>query len=267
MEVEVRRFGPLARQVLGLLQRPQAGKPQRAAFLLCRPFGQEAVRTAPIYRAMSDRLAREGCTVLTFDAHGCGDSPGEPDEQSLARWAEDTLAADAQLRRDAPMLPVHWFGMALGASAAAYAALRATVTPHCIALWEPVIDGPAYLQRMLNTHRAEVMGAARGKGLAGHAPPGAGGPALPGSVLGFVVGPRLHDELQALRGLPLNDVAGRGVGVCVALREDERHSLADRTAHGVTLRAVETAINWMSDEARGTAIVPQDVMRTLLATL
>ncbi len=253
MHVEVRRFGPSARQVLGLLQRAQAGKAHRAAFLLCRPFGQEAVRTAPIYRAMSDRLAREGCTVLTFDVHGCGDSPGEPDEQSLADWAQDTLAADAQLRRDAPNLAVHWFGMALGGSIAAYAALRATLAPQCIALWEPVIDGPAYLQRMLSTHRAEVSSTRNAD--------------LPGSVLGFVVGRRLYDDLQALRGLPLGDVAGRGVRVCVALRDDERRSPVEQRVDGVTLQSVETAINWMSDEARGTAIVPQDVMRSLLATL
>lgn len=253
--------------MLGLLQTPQPGKPHRAAFLMCRPFGQEAVRTAPIYRAISDRLAREGCTVLTFDAYGCGDSPGEPDEQSLAEWGDDTLAADSQLRRDAPGVPVHWFGMGMGASIAARAALRAQAAPKCLIVWEPVLDGPAYLERLLTVHRAELAREMQRDWVDLITRGGESEPVLPGSVLGFTVGKRLHDDLLGLRNLPLATVSRRGTRIVLALQEQERPALDASDIDEVTLHTVETPTNWMSIEARGTAIVPQELTRTVLATL
>jgi uncharacterized protein len=267
MDLSSRRFGSPPRQMLGLLQTPQPGTSHRAAFLMCRPFGQEAVRTAPIYRAISDRLAREGCTVFTFDAYGCGDSPGEPDEQSIAEWAEDTLAADSQLRRDAPGVPVHWFGMGLGASIAANAALRALPAPNCLMLWEPVLDGPSYLRRLLNMHRSELEREMQTGWLDLVTRGGEAEPALPGSVLGFTVGNRLHEELRLLQGLPLATVSQRGVRIVLALQQQEQSALEPSHIAGVTLHTVEVPTNWMSIEARGTAIVPQELTRTVLATL
>jgi pimeloyl-ACP methyl ester carboxylesterase len=267
VELNVRRFGMPQREAVGLLQSPQRGAPHRAAFLMCRPFGQEAVRTAPIYRALSDRLARAGCTVLTFDMHGCGDSPGELAEQSLASWADDVLAADRQLRIDAPGVPIHWFGMGLGASIAAGAALGVDPAPNCLVIWEPVLDGSAYLQRLLSMHRAELAREMQRDWVELVTRGGESEPVLPGSVLGFTVGKRLHEELLVLRNLPLAAVCRRGTRLVVALQQQERLALDVSDIAGVALHTVETPTNWMSIEARGTAIVPQELTRIVLATL
>ncbi|MFZ2650025.1 MAG: alpha/beta fold hydrolase [Burkholderiaceae bacterium] len=267
MEIDSRRFGAPARQVLGLLQRPMPGKPHRAAFLMCRPFGQEAVRTAPIYRAMSDRLAREGCSVLTFDTYGCGDSPGEPDAQSLAEWAGDTLAADAQLRRDAPGAPLHWFGMGLGANIAALAAQQCDTAPACLVLWEPVVDGPTYLERLLTAHRKELAREMQRSWRVLVTQGGEAEPVVPGNVLGFTVGERLHSELVELRDLPLRPIAQRGTRVVLVLQDAQRDPAADSDVAHLSVQNVETPTDWLSIEALGTAIVPQEIPRTLLATL
>ncbi len=267
MELFSRRFGPPARQVLGLLQHPRPGKAPRAAFLMCRPFGQEAVRTAPIYRAMSDRLAREGCFVLTIDFHGCGDSPGEPDDQALSDWAGDALAGDAQLRADAPGLPRHWFAMGLGATSAALAAPLAEQPAACLVLWEPVDDGPSYLERLLGAHRKELV---REMQRPWHVLASRGGeaePVVPGSVLGFPVGQKLHRELCELRELPLRSITQRWTRLVLAHRQPQLERYADARISNLSLHAVETATDWLSIEALGTAIVPQDIPRTLLATL
>jgi pimeloyl-ACP methyl ester carboxylesterase len=253
--------------MLGLLQAAQPGRPRRAAFLLCRPFGQEAVRTAPIYRAMSDRLAREGCTVLTFDQHGSGDSPGELGEQAMADWAQDTLAADHLLRAEAPGVPVHWFGMGLGANVAAGAAQHAEPAPGCLVLWEPVLDGPAYLERLKAAHRDELT---REMGQSWQVLLARGGevePEFPGNVLGFPMGDRLHSELLKLRDLPLSEIAQRRVRTIMALADKQDGAWAASKIEGLTVQAVETPTNWLSIEAFGTAIVPQEIPRTLLATL
>jgi len=267
MDIGIRRIGSPARQLLGLVQSPMAGRPRRAAYLLCRPFGQEAVRSAPVYRAVSDRLAREGFTVLTIDHHGCGDSPGEPDEQTLDAWAGDTLAADAQLRIDAPGTPVHWFGMGLGANIAALATLRAREAPQCIVLWEPVLDGPAYLEQLVSVHRTELAREMQRDWRMLATEHGEPEPQLPGSVLGFTVGARLHAELLGVRELPLREVAGRGTRIVLAVPEAQARAWSPKPNPNVTVQAVETPTQWMAVEARGTAIVPQEIPRTLLATL
>jgi uncharacterized protein len=266
MEIHVRRIGAPQRQILGLLQTPTASKAGRAAFLLCRPFGQEAVRTAPIFRAVSDRLAREGSRVLTIDHHGCGDSPGEPDDQTLAAWVEDTLGAHAQLRSDAAGQKVHWFGMGLGANVALAAAKKAEPAPSCIVLWEPVLDGPNYLERLLVAHRDDLA-REMDRGWAELARRGEPEPVLPGSVLGFTMGPALHAELRVLRELPLAEAAQRGTRIVIAVRPEDRAAADAYQVEGLTVQTVETPTNWMSTEALGTAIVPQEVPRTLLATL
>lgn len=267
MQIFSRRFGPPARQVLGLLQHPQPGKTPRAAFLMCRPFGQEAVRTAPIYRAMSDRLAREGCFVLTIDYHGCGDSPGEPDDQALSDWASDALAADAQLRADAPGLPRHWFAMGLGATSAALAAQLSQPPASCLVLWEPVEDGPSYVERLLGAHRSELAREMQRPWHVLVSRSGEAEPVAPGSILGFPVGQKLHRELCELRELPLRSIAQRGTRLVLAHRQSELGRHADARISSLTLHAVETATDWLSIEALGTAIVPQEIPRTLLATL
>ena len=266
MELSVRLFGSSPRQMVGLLQTPPAGKPRRAAFLLLRPFGQEAVRTAPIYRAVSDRLAREGCTVLTFDHHGCGDSPGDIEYQSLADWTADTLLAQAQLRKDAPGMPVHWFGMGLGANIAALAALQAEAAPNCMVLWEPVLDGPGYLECLMAAHR-EDLSREMDRTWQELVRRGEPEPSVPGSLLGFMLGPRLHLELQATREPPLQAITRRGTRVVMALQQAARQASSVTGIPGLTMQTIETPTNWMSTEALGTAIVPQEIPRTLLATL
>lgn len=252
--------------MVGLLQTPPAGKALRAAFLLCRPFGQEAVRTAPIYRAVSDRLAREGCTVLAFDHHGCGDSPGDLEGQSLRDWTSDTLAARSQLARDAPGVRLHWFGMGIGANIAALAALQADPAPECVVLWEPVLDGRAYLERLVEAHR-EDLSREMDRPWAELVRRGEPEPRIPGSLLGFTLGPSLHDELVQTRELPLQAIADRGTRIIMALPESLLDGQAASRVDQVGVQAIETPTNWMSTEASGSAIVPQEIPRTLLATL
>ncbi len=267
LDLNIRRLGSPRREVLALLQRPRGNSAQRAAFLMCRPFGQEAVRTAPIYRAMSDRLAREGCTVLTIDLHGCGDSPGEADEQSLTAWADDVVVADRQLRLDAPDVPIHWFGMGVGASIAANAALSTNEAPNYLVLWEPILDGPSYLDRLLTMHRDELAREMQRdwRHLVTHG--GEVEPVLPGSVLGFPIGSALYVDLRAMRGLPFQAIAARRTRVVLALPDPQPYADATSGIAGLTVHTIQTRTNWMSIEALGTAIVPQEIPNTLLATI
>ena len=253
--------------MLGVFQQARSGIAVRARYLLCRPLGQEAVRTASVFRVLSDRLAREGCDVLRFDCHGTGDSPGDEDGQSIADWIEDTLAAHEQLDPGAGV-PVFWFGMGLGATLALRSALRAGALPAHLVLWEPVLDGKVYAHDLLQAHRAELV---REFGMPWHRLIKSGKvtePTLPGDVLGFDVGQPLANDLQQLDDVSLAPVLQRGIRVTCAVHAEQRPQFSALAENPLLrLHTVETRINWMSSQAMGTAIVPADLPRTLLSTL
>jgi uncharacterized protein len=267
MDLSIRRFGRPSREMVGVHQKARSEAPARASFLLCRPLGQEAVRTAAVFRVLADRLAREGCDSLRFDYHGTGDSPGEEGDQSMSGWVEDTLAAHEQLSPGGGV-PVIWFGMGLGATLALRAALRAKVLPSHLVLWEPVLDGKAYAQALLDGHRAELT---REFGEPWERLRQIGKvvePSLPGDVLGFEVGKQLADDLTQMQDLTLSPALRRGIRVTCAVHAEQRALLAGLEGNALLkLHTVENRTNWMSSQAMGTAIVPPDLPRTLLSTL
>jgi pimeloyl-ACP methyl ester carboxylesterase len=268
MEQTIARFGAPGREMLGILTMPDAPG-VRAAWLMCNPFGQEAVRSKPMYRVLSDRLAREGCAALRFDYHGSGDSPGEPGDQSLASWTGDLLAADDWLRRalSQDTMPVHWFGMRLGASLAVLAALHAARRPEHLLLWDPVTDGREYCEFLLARHREDLcigldMGWARVRRETGEPEP-----ALPGHVLGFEVGPALTTELQDLGPLPFATLLRDGLRISIALEPDHL-AHADLPPGGNLERiSIASRIDWTTNDASGTAIAPQEVQRAVLSSV
>ncbi len=267
MGVSIKRFGRPSREMVGVFQQPPSGTAVRARYLFFRPLGQEAVRTAVVYRVLSERLAREGCEVLRFDFHGTGDSPGDEDPQSIAEWVEDALAAHEQLESGAGG-PVKWFGMGLGATLALLSAVRARPLPTHLISWEPVLDGKAYVQALLQSHREDL---AREFGLPwrrlvedGKATE----PHLPGDVLGFDIGTQLADELQRLDGASVAPVLQHGIRVTCAVHAEQRPLFAGHAKNSLLkLHVMETRTNWMSSEAMSTAIVPGELMRTVLSTL
>lgn len=267
MDLSIRRFGRPSREMVGVHQDARGGARARARFLLCRPLGQEAVRTAAVFRVLSDRLAREGCDSLRFDYHGTGDSPGEEQQQSLAAWVEDTLAAHEQLN-PCTGVPIIWFGMGLGATLALRAALRAEAPPSHLVLWEPALDNRAYVQALLEAHRAELVREFGEPWLRLLQTGKAVEPSLPGDVLGFEIGQQLADDLQQLHEDTLAPVLRRRIRVTCAVQADLRPQFADLEGNSMLrLHTVESRTNWMSSQAMGTAIVPPDLPRTLLSTL
>lgn len=242
---------------------------ERARFLLCRPLGQEAVRSAAAFRVAAERLSRDGVASLRFDYHGTGDSPGEESQQTLAAWVEDTLAAHEVLSEGADAgQPLHWFGMGLGAVIALRAALLAKQPPRHLVLWEPVFSGPAYLDALLAGHRDELamMHSMRWEHLLakGKVAP----PRLPGDVLGFHFGDALVNELRELPAPPLLPALRRGLRISCALAPGQALPFEGQAGlPGLRLHTVEHPTNWMSSQAMGTAIAPPDIPRVLLASL
>lgn len=266
-----RRFGPTWRSAVGLIQHPTDTSAPHGAFLLARPMGLAATRSASMYRVLADRLARSGASVMRFDYHGTGDSPGEEADQSASDWVRDIEEAQACLLQACQPTHIDWFGMGLGANLMLQAALRAPHAPRRLVLWEPIADGAHHLSALLDAHRQEMAlqldqpwPDLMAQGLVQE-------PGVPGSVLGFHIGTQLANDLQTLpaltRWLPLALERGIDVTLCApeAALNAWSQGLPSPTRDRLHWAPLQTTTNWMSSEAMGAAVVPPELNRILEA--
>lgn len=257
------RFGPAPRQLYGVHHPAAPGRPAAQAVLLCNPFGQEAVRTHRMYRVLADRLSRAGIHVLRFDYLGTGDAAGDDTDGNLEVWRDDVLTAHQELQRRAMGAPVAWVGARLGATLAALAAVQAPGLAARLVLWEPVVDGAAYLEALARQHRAALLSS---YGLV----PKAYQRVPENEAMGFAMSDTL---VSGLRGLALPAFAGlrpRDLNLIAPATDRRAAALAEQCraegAAAVTLQAFDHRFDWASEEALNTALVPQEAVK-LLATL
>jgi amino acid adenylation domain-containing protein len=263
------RFGGRGRELLGLYQRPSGDQDRRECCLLCNPFGQEAVRSHRAYRVLADRLARSGFHVLRFDYSGTGDSGGEDEDGTLERWTGDILLANDELMRRSGCSRGAWLGLRLGATLAALASARAAAVPRRLALWDPVVDGAAYLAELARAHvearkalyelRWETERRLRELVLA----------ETESEALGYPLTPALKAELGAISPATFRVVQAGRITLLGARPDAEWTDLRQqlpRSKTEVRTSALESNISWAVNEMLHDSIVlPQDVRSLTLA--
>ncbi len=254
------RFGSIDREMLGILSSPGAGKGDLAV-LFCNPFGQEAVRSKPMYRVFAERLLRQGVHALRFDYHGTGDSPGEGDGQSLSDWVHDTRMAREALLRASGATRLQVFGLGLGATIAVLMAFDVTPVPERLILWQPITKGAAYLERMQAVHREELARAFSETWPVVRQILHTTEPQAPGFILGFPVGQRLTHDLASLDELPLKALAERGCHIdCAA---GQNMGVQPGGHENIRWHRARQDTNWMSNESFGAAIVSPEISSVL----
>lgn len=252
-------FGESKRPLFGLYQAPVAKAARRSGFVLSPAVGHEYLPAWPAFRQLALSLQVAGHHVLRFDFTGQGDSSGANEEGTLEVWRRDLELAVSELKDLAGLDRVGVIGLRLGASIALQAAAEGGGIDRLI-LWEPVIDGPAFV-RELKTTRAAYLDRVLPR------PKRAiqNGPAL--DVMGFVV----TDELQAsLEGLNLLQLSRRPAPhLTLVLREptDLARALGQhlgKLGSQVTERVVESPALWAKHTGLGEARVPVDLIRSLV---
>lgn len=254
--------------MFGVFHPPGGDRARGCAVLLLNPFGQEAIRSHRIFRVLAERLARQGFPVLRFDYYATGDSDGECEQGTLAGWCGDLRTAHAELLARSGCRHAAWIGLRLGASLGLLAA-QADAAPHTLLLWDPVIDGGAYLDELRLAHMtfmAEDFGLDWPTFAARFGRPRDG---VVDEALGFPLPLGLRAELRALDLAATPVHAGRVHVVATAdgtAQQRLREHLAT-AAPSLDWQALASASPWNSDAAMSAAIVPADVLEHIATTL
>ncbi len=143
------------RPLYGCLHRAAARTGRTTAVVLCQPVGPEYIRSHRAMRQLASRLSRVGCTVLRFDAYGCGDSSGEDEQGDVDQWTQDVNAAMDELRARANPDELVVVGLRLGGSLAALAGMQRADIDRMV-LWDPVLRGQAHLDELRASHSRQL---------------------------------------------------------------------------------------------------------------
>jgi pimeloyl-ACP methyl ester carboxylesterase len=260
--VRIEYFG-VGRHLLGALHHPQQIRPRTTAVLLCNPFGEEASRAHRTFRVLATQLDRAGYATLRFDYSGTGDSLGESADATIEAWIGDIGTAAERLRAasGAPRLAV--IGLRLGATLAALAAARGGIRPRHLVMWDPVVDGAAYLRDLATQHRAYMR----------HEMGGAGRDRLrtradgtPLEVLGAPIGDALAAQLQAI-DLAAGPPGAEQITLLSTRTTPELERLRARLPSSARWLQLDESPAWNTDDALNAMTVPMDIVRALVARI
>jgi alpha-beta hydrolase superfamily lysophospholipase len=232
-------FGDSARPLFGLHHPPSGGTPRRWGVVICNPFGQEYLRAHRSLRELANRLAAEGFHVLRFDYYASGDSSGDSDEATLDQWLLDISAAIAEVKEASASPRFALVGLRLGATLSAQLAAQRRDVERLV-LWDPILDGSAYLGELRAAHAAWLREHAQHRNGPGEEDPLR-------EALGFPVPPGLAASLERLR---LTGADGPSANVLV-----------------IDHRSFPGAQVWLHQDGLNRTLVPQAVVESITSWL
>jgi len=259
-------FGASTTRLLGILERPTRAQIRTSAVLLCNPFGEEAVRAHRIYRVFATQLARAGYPALRFDYSCTGDSSGEGENANIEEWIGDIASAASELRSASSARRVVAVGLRLGGTLAALAASRRGVRLRHVLLWDPVVEGAAYLRELAQQDRDYMREEMKATSWTNGVETSADG--FPREALGVPISPALAAEIAKI-DLAVEEIKADYVTVVSTTASTGTVRLRARLAQVSTAKWIETStsVPWNSDAAMNNAVVPMDIVQTLIARI
>ena len=258
------------RELYALHLSATAGASRGHAVLMCNPFGQESLRSHRLYRVLGARLADAGFDVMRFDYHGTGDAGGDDAEFDLDGAVRDTRHAAHVLLQRSGARRVSLLGLRLGANIAQLASMDAALVVENLVLLEPLPDGDAYLRALTEANargfeegfgrRWAWDGRARVFNLGGRED----------DILGFALGvqcrAQIRDGLARTRLDP-----GRCARALVLAANPADYAQwgagQDEAGREVTVLAAESGVDWATNSALNSAIVPRHWVERVLDVL
>lgn len=257
------RFGPPTRRLYGVYHPGDLKRRPSSGVLLCNPYGQEAIRIHRLFRLLAERLSRNGIHVLRFDYFATGESDGEDAEGDMMGWNGDLLAAHAELLGRARCERVVWAGARLGGTLALGAAAVAARAPDHLLLWEPIVDGEAYVAELGRTNAQALHDPI-------HRATSGADVRLGDEATGFAVGAALRAQLDALSLDTLAMPRTARVTIMTPPSDAGAGKLSKRL-QGAGCQVDEQAfvhqIVWGDEEAMNSALAPSEAIEALQAQI
>lgn len=237
--------------------------------LLCNPFGEEASRAHRTLRVLATQLERAGYAALRFDYSGTGDSLGESEAGTVDAWVADIGEAAERLRAQSGAARLAVIGLRFGATLAALAAARGRIKPRHLLMWDPVLDGPAYLRDLAEQHRAylrsEMMAGYRDRLRVRPADtPVLGG--VPLEVFGAPLGDTLATQIAAI-DLAASPPTAEQLTLLSTRTTPELERLHARLPASAKWLQLPASAAWDSDAALNAMTVPMDIVRSLVGRI
>ena len=251
------------RQLLGALHQPQRLRPRSTAVLLCNPFGEEASRSHRIYRVLATQLERAGFTALRFDYSGTGDSHGESSAASVDDWVRDVGVAAERVRAASGATRIAIVGLRFGATLAALASQRGLAVRHLL-LWDPVVEGAAYLQELIGQHRS-YMRSEIGDGWQDRLQISRDG--VPDEALGAPIGGALGGQIAAIDLASATTLAAEHITVITTRTTPDVERLRPRLPSATRWIEMKESAAWNTDAALNAMTVPMDIVQALIARI
>lgn len=259
--MSIEYFG-VGRQLLGAFHHPQRLRPRSTAVLLCNPFGEEASRAHRVFRVLATQLERAGFATLRFDYSGTGDSSGELADATIDAWVGDIGVAAERLRSTSGATRLAVIGLRFGATLAMLAGARGELKVRHLLMWDPVVDGAAYLRELAAQHRAYMKAEmpdhpdrlrVRGDG-------------SPLEALGVPIGDPFAASLSAIDLAAVSPPAEQYT-VLTTRPAPELERLRPRLPGGTRWVEVTGSAAWNSDAALNAMTVPMDIVQALVARI
>ena len=251
-------FGSPERRLFGCHHPPRDGLERELAAVLCNPLGLEYAYSHRAFLHLASRLAGQGFNVGRFEYFGTGDSGGNDDDASLSGWIGDISTAVEETRRSMQLRHIALIGLRLGASLALQAAVKRGDVLH-LALWDPIVDGRAYLEQMKVQHQERLWGHFFDQ------PTVEQPDDRPSELLGLKMNDCLIDELTALDLLAIDTKPARSVLVFDSRGDPSVERLSDhlRTLEvDVVYEHVPGFSVWTEDPDKG--LVPHQALQAIV---
>jgi pimeloyl-ACP methyl ester carboxylesterase len=208
------------------------------------------MRAHRAYRQLSLLLSRTGFAVFRFDYYGTGDSAGASHQIDLAQWSDDLANAIEELKDTAQLEQVSLVGLRLGASLALEIS-KCRDDVHTVVLWDPIVDGAAYVRELL------------ARGPVGEGPPVEG---VRGAK-GFPVPDIVRDAIARVDMRAAGELRARDIFLVVARQRADYAALHARLQNSgtpTTYACVAANDNWHESDDFGSVLLPQQIVRAIV---
>jgi len=255
-------FGEEPNLLFGVYHPPQTGACSKVGVILCYPVGQEYIRSHRAFLRLARLLSSTGFHVLRFDFYGSGDSAGDGEQASVGRWIADISTAVDELRGGCDVGRICLIGLRLGGTLAAIAgAERGDIDG--LVLWDPVVEGRAYLKELKSLHKEWLRGSfAKSQPRFGRE--------QHDEVLGFALTDSVQKQLQELDLLTLGRKPANNVLVIEGSQTASLKPLIEKHLAGTEVhlcyKYVPSPEVWVKKkDEQGRGLVPTEVLQFIVS--